>query len=138
MTEAFIYDAVRTPRGKGKKTGSLHEVSPIHLVTTTLDAVRERNDLDTSIVDDVVLGCVEPVMDQGSNIARVAAIAANYDERVAGVRRGRRACHPTHPPRWRRSWRCLRAAAVPRPQRNQLARRGPHVAAAARRVVALR
>lgn len=85
MTEAFIYDAVRTPRGKGKKTGSLHEVSPIHLVTTTLDAVRERNDLDTAIVDDVVLGCVEPVMDQGSNIARVAAIAANYDERVAGV-----------------------------------------------------
>lgn len=85
MTEAFIYDAVRTPRGKGKKTGSLHEVSPIGLVTTTLDALRERLTLDTSLVDDVVLGCVEPVMDQGSNIARVGAIAAGYDERVAGV-----------------------------------------------------
>lgn len=85
MTDAYIYDAVRTPRGKGKRTGSLHEVSPIGLVTTVLDALRERHDLDTSIVDDVVLGCVEPVMDQGANIARVAALAANYDERVAGV-----------------------------------------------------
>ena len=85
MTDAYIYDAVRTPRGKGKRTGSLHEVSPIGLVTTVLDALRERHDLDTSIVDDVVLGCVEPVMDQGANIARVAALAANYDEHVAGV-----------------------------------------------------
>ncbi len=85
MTEAFIYDAVRTPRGKGKKTGALAEVAPIQLVTTVLNALRERHDLDTSIVDDVVLGCVEPVMDQGANIARVGAIAAGYDERVAGV-----------------------------------------------------
>jgi len=85
MTEAFIYDAVRTPRGKGKKTGALHEVSPVDLVVTVLDAVRERNGLDTSLVEDVVLGCVEPVMDQGSNIARVAALAAGYAEGVAGV-----------------------------------------------------
>lgn len=85
MTEAYIFDAVRTPRGKGRKSGALHEVSPIELVVTTLDAVRERNDLDTGLVDDVVLGCVEPVMDQGANIARVGALAANYDERVAGV-----------------------------------------------------
>lgn len=85
MTEAYIFDAVRTPRGKGRKSGALHEVSPIELVVTALDAVRERNDLDTALVDDVVLGCVEPVMDQGANIARVGALAANYDERVAGV-----------------------------------------------------
>ena len=85
MTDAYIYDAVRTPRGKGKRTGSLHEVSPIGLVTTVLDALRDRHELDTGIVDDIVLGCVEPVMDQGANIARVAALAANYDERVAGV-----------------------------------------------------
>ncbi len=85
MTEAFIYDAVRTPRGKGRSSGSLHEVSPIDLVVTVLDALRERHALDTGIVDDVVMGCVEPVMDQGADIARVAVIAAGYDERVAGV-----------------------------------------------------
>jgi acetyl-CoA C-acetyltransferase len=85
MTDAYIYDAVRTPRGKGKRTGSLHEVSPIGLVTTVLHALRDRHELDTGLVDDVVLGCVEPVMDQGADIARVAAIAAGYDERVAGV-----------------------------------------------------
>ncbi len=85
MNEALIFDAVRTPRGKGKKTGSLHEVSPIDLVKTTLQALEERNSLDTSLVDDVVLGCVEPVKDQGSNIARVAALHAGYAETVAGV-----------------------------------------------------
>ena len=84
-TDALIYDAVRTPRGKGKSSGALHEVSPIDLVVTVLEAVRERSDLDTSLVEDVVLGCVEPVKDQGSNIARVGALAAGYDERVAGV-----------------------------------------------------
>ncbi len=85
MTDAYIFDAVRTPRGKGKRTGSLHEVSPIGLVTTVLQGLEARHDLDTSLVDDVVLGCVEPVMDQGANIARVAAIAAGYHEHVAGV-----------------------------------------------------
>ena len=85
MTDAYIFDAVRTPRGKGKKTGTLAETSPISLVITALDALRERNELDTALVDDVILGCVEPVMDQGANIARVGALAAGYDERVAGV-----------------------------------------------------
>ena len=84
MSEAYIYDAVRTPRGKGKASGALHTVSPIDLVKTTLDAVRERNALDTALVDDVILGCVEPVKDEGANIARVGAIHAGYAETVAG------------------------------------------------------
>lgn len=84
-TEAFIYDAVRTPRGKGKKDGALHEVSPIDLVKTVLTGLRDRNQLETGYVEDVILGCVEPVMDQGSNIARVGALHAGYDEKVAGV-----------------------------------------------------
>ena len=85
MAEAYIYDAVRTPRGKGKPDGALHEVTALHLATTVLKAVRDRNDLDTSLVDDVVLGVVSPVKEQGSDIARVAAINADYAETVAGV-----------------------------------------------------
>ncbi len=85
MTDAFIYDAVRTPRGRGKASGSLHEVTPIRLAVTALRALRDRNDLDTSHVDDVVLGCVEPVGEQGSDIARVAVLAADYAETTAGV-----------------------------------------------------
>lgn len=85
MTEAFIYDAVRTPRGKGRSSGALHEVTPMRLATTALEAVRDRNELDTSLVDDVVLGCVAPVGEQGADIARVAVIQANYAETVAGV-----------------------------------------------------
>jgi acetyl-CoA C-acetyltransferase len=85
MPEAFIYDAVRTPRGKGKAGGALNSVTPIELATTVLKAVRDRNDLDTSKVDDVVLGCVMPVGEQGSDIARVAAINADYAETAAGV-----------------------------------------------------
>jgi acetyl-CoA C-acetyltransferase len=85
MAEAYIYDAVRTPRGRGKSDGSLHEVTPINLATTVLKAVRDRNNLDTALVDDVVLGCVAPVKEQGSDIARVAVIAADYAETVAGV-----------------------------------------------------
>ena len=85
MTEAFIYDAVRTPRGRGKKDGSLHEVTPINLAVAALRAIEDRNDLDTSLVDDVVLGCVEPVAEQGADIARVAAIHAGYAETVSGV-----------------------------------------------------
>ncbi len=83
--EAYIYDAVRTPRGKGKKDGSLHGVTPLELAATTLRAVRERNHLDTALVDDVVLGCVSPVGEQGACIARVAALAADYDQSVSGV-----------------------------------------------------
>ena len=89
MTEAYIYDAVRTPRGKGKKDGSLHQVTPIHLVANLLWALEERNGLDTSLVDDLVLGCVTPVGEQGADIARVAAIYANWAETVAGVTQSR-------------------------------------------------
>ncbi|NVJ71537.1 MAG: acetyl-CoA C-acetyltransferase [Alphaproteobacteria bacterium] len=84
MTEAYIYDAVRTPRGRGRKDGSLHEITPIQLATQVLQAVRDRNDLDTENVDDVVLGCVSPVGEQGADIARVAAINAGYAETTAG------------------------------------------------------
>jgi len=85
MTEAFIYDAVRTPRGKGRASGALHEVTPMRLATTVLQAVRDRNELDTSLVDDVVLGCVMPVGEQGADIARVAVIQSGYAETTAGV-----------------------------------------------------
>ncbi|RJF98567.1 acetyl-CoA C-acetyltransferase [Noviherbaspirillum saxi] len=83
--EAYIYDAVRTPRGKGKKDGSLHGVTPLRLAETALRALGTRNDLDTGLIDDVVLGCVEPVGEQGACIGRVAALAADYAESVAGV-----------------------------------------------------
>ena len=85
MTEAFIFDAVRTPRGKGKQGGSLNQATPIHLAATVLRAIRERNSLDTAHVDDVVLGCVEPVAEQGADIARVAALYADYAVTVPGV-----------------------------------------------------
>lgn len=85
MTEAYIYDAVRTPRGKGKKTGSLHEITALELSTQTLEAIRDRNDLDTQYVDDVVLGCVSPVGEQGADIARIAVMNADYAETTAGV-----------------------------------------------------
>ena len=85
MTEAYIFDAVRTPRGKGKKDGSLHEVKPITLLTTLMHALAERNNLDTSKIEDVVLGCVTPVADQGGDIAKTAAIAAGWSDNVSGV-----------------------------------------------------
>jgi acetyl-CoA C-acetyltransferase len=85
MTEAFIYDAVRTPRGRGKASGALHSVTPIALAVTALEALRERNALDTAAVDDVVLGCVEPVAEQGADIARLAVLQAGYAETTAGV-----------------------------------------------------
>lgn len=84
MTEAYIYDAVRTPRGRGRANGSLHEVRPIELATQVLKAIRDRNQLDTAYLDDVVLGCVMPVGEQGSDIARVAALNADYSENVPG------------------------------------------------------
>ena len=84
MTEAYIYDAVRTPRGRGKKDGSLHEITPVQLATQALEALRDRNKLDTALVDDVVLGCVAPVGEQGANIARAAALNAGFDDGVAG------------------------------------------------------
>jgi acetyl-CoA C-acetyltransferase len=85
MTEAYIYDAVRTPRGRGKASGALHSVTPMALAVTALAAIRERNALDTAAVEDVVLGCVEPVGEQGADIARVAVLEAGYAETTAGV-----------------------------------------------------
>ncbi|SDE58098.1 MULTISPECIES: acetyl-CoA C-acetyltransferase [Kordiimonas] len=89
MTEAYIYDAVRTPRGRGRKDGSLHEITPMQLATQVLEAVRDRNELDTENVDDVILGCVAPVGEQGADIARVAAINAGYAETTAGFQLNR-------------------------------------------------
>ena len=85
MTEAYIYDAIRTPRGKGKNTGSLHQITPIKLASNTLKKLKERNNLDTKLIDDVVLGCVHPVNEQGSDIARVAVLDADYDQSVPGT-----------------------------------------------------
>src|SRR5450830_1844504 len=85
MTEAFVYDAIRTPRGKGKKDGSLYEVKPVNLLADVLSELQRRNDLDTSQVDDVVMGVVSPVGDQGSVIAKVAALKAGWDFTCAGV-----------------------------------------------------
>jgi acetyl-CoA C-acetyltransferase len=85
MADAYIFDAVRTPRGKGKKDGSLHEITALSLATQVLESIRDRNGLDTSYVDDVVLGCVAPVGEQGSDIARTAVLTADYAESVAGV-----------------------------------------------------
>jgi acetyl-CoA C-acetyltransferase len=85
-TEAFVYEAIRTPRGRGKKTGSLHTVKPITLVTGLIDELRRRHPgLDTDRVDDLVLGCVSPVGDQGADIAKTAALAAGLPETCAGV-----------------------------------------------------
>ncbi|WP_017938347.1 acetyl-CoA C-acetyltransferase [Zestomonas thermotolerans] len=88
-TEAFIFDALRTPRGKGKKDGSLYSVKPVDLIAGLLRALQTRNQLDTSQVDDVVLGCVSPVGEQGGNIAKTAALVADWDVSVAGVQLNR-------------------------------------------------
>lgn len=85
MPEAYIYDAVRTPRGKGKSSGALHEITALSLGTQVLQAIRDRNSLDTSKVDDVVFGCVSPVGEQGGDIARIAVLNAEYAETTAGV-----------------------------------------------------
>ena len=84
MTEAYIYDHVRSPRGRGKSDGSLHAITPINLMSQVLSALRERNKLDTSLVDDVILGCVAPVGEQGADIARIAVLDADYAQSVAG------------------------------------------------------
>ena len=88
--QAFVYDAIRTPRGKGKKNGTLHEVKPVDLVVGLLDEIRTRNpSLDPGRVDDVVLGVVTPIGDQGGDIAKTAALAAGYPETVSGVQLNR-------------------------------------------------
>ncbi len=85
MPDAFIYDHVRTPRGRGKADGALHEVTALNLATQALAAVKERNKLDPALVDDVVLGCVDPIGEAGGDIARVAALTAGYGDGVPGV-----------------------------------------------------
>jgi acetyl-CoA C-acetyltransferase len=85
MTEAFVYDAIRTPRGKGKKDGSLFEVKPVNLLAGVLTELQRRNDFDTSKVDDVVMGVVSPVGEQGAVIAKVAALKAGWDFTCSGV-----------------------------------------------------
>ena len=85
MPEAYIYDHVRTPRGRGKPDGALHEVTALRLAETALRALKDRNGLDTARVDDVVLGCVDPVGEAGGDIARAAALVADYGTHVPGV-----------------------------------------------------
>ncbi len=85
MTDAYIYDAVRTPRGKGRKDGALHEVTSLRLAAGVLKAIRDRNEIDTAEVEDVILGCVTAVGEQGGEIARSAALYAGYDERAPGL-----------------------------------------------------
>jgi acetyl-CoA C-acetyltransferase len=84
MTDAFIYDHVRTPRGRGRTDGSLHEISSVQLVQQVLRALKERNELDTSLLDDVIMGCAQPVGEQGGNIARAGVLLAGYAQSVAG------------------------------------------------------
>src|ERR1700681_5009392 len=85
MPDAFIYDHVRTPRGRGKADGSLHEVTALNLATQTLATLKDRNKLDPTLVDDVVMGCVDPVGEAGGDIERAAAICAGYGNSVPGV-----------------------------------------------------
>ena len=89
MAEAMVFDAIRTPRGRGKSSGSLHEVKPISLLTGVLKELQHRHDLDTAQVDDVVMGCVTPVGEQGSCIAKTAALAAGWDFKASGVQLNR-------------------------------------------------
>ena len=85
MTDTYIYDHVRTPRGKGRPDGSLHEVTPVWLASRPLVALRERNQLGTAWVEDVAMGCVGPVGEQGGNIARMAVLNADYDQSVPAI-----------------------------------------------------
>ncbi|MBZ0163432.1 MAG: acetyl-CoA C-acetyltransferase [Notoacmeibacter sp.] len=85
MADAYVYDAVRTPRGRGKKDGSLHEVPAVRLAAKALEAVRDRNGLDTGTVDDIIFGCVDPVGEAGSVIPRAAAFEAGYDNKAPGM-----------------------------------------------------
>ena len=85
MTEVFVYDHVRTPRGRGKKDGSLHEVPSVRLAARTLEALRDRNGLDTTTVDDIIMGCVDPVMDAGAVIPKAAAFEAGYSTKAPGI-----------------------------------------------------
>jgi len=98
MTDCFIYDHIRTPRGRGRTDGALHEVPAIDLAAGVLRAIRDRNRLDTALVDDVVFGCVEPVGEQGADIARLAALHADYAEASPGYRSTASAPRGSKPP----------------------------------------
>ena len=85
MTEAYIYDAIRTPRGKGRKDGALHEVTSLRLSALTLNALKERNNIEGHVVEDVIWGNVTQVMEQGGNLARTAVLASDLDEAIPGI-----------------------------------------------------
>jgi acetyl-CoA C-acetyltransferase len=85
MTDAFIYDHLRSPRGRGKVDGSLHEVQTVNLASQVLKGVRERNNLDPELVDDVVMGCVDPIGEAGGDVARISALLAGYGDHVPGI-----------------------------------------------------
>jgi acetyl-CoA C-acetyltransferase len=85
MTEAYIYDAVRTPRGKGKSDGALHEITPVQLASQVLQAVRDRNGIDGAAVEDVAMGCVSPVGEQGAVVTRTAVLNAGFPETTSGI-----------------------------------------------------
>ena len=85
MADAFIYDAIRTPRGRGKQDGALHEVTALNLAAQALRSIKDRNELDPALIDDVVLGCVDPVGEAGGDIARAAALVAGFGDGVPGV-----------------------------------------------------
>ncbi|MGE5603704.1 MAG: acetyl-CoA C-acetyltransferase [Nitrososphaerales archaeon] len=89
MTEAYLFDAIRTPRGRGKPNGALHETPAVELLACLLHDLQQRNGLDTAEVDDVVLGCVTPIGEQGADIARLAVLYAGWDDRVPGVQENR-------------------------------------------------
>jgi acetyl-CoA C-acetyltransferase len=89
MTDAYIFDALRTPRGKGKNSGTLYEVKPVQLLTAMLHALQQRNDLNTAEVEDLLLGCVTPIADQGYNLAKTALRYAGWNDGVSGVQLNR-------------------------------------------------
>ena len=89
MADAYIYDHVRTPRGKGKKDGSLHDIPTNHLAAGVLETIRDRSDIDTRQIDDVIFGCVDPVKEAGGDVTRTAVLQAGYDESVAGLQLNR-------------------------------------------------
>jgi acetyl-CoA C-acetyltransferase len=89
MSQALLYDHVRTPRGKGRPDGALHEITPVQLATQALSALRDRNQLDTRLIDDIIMGTVLPVGEQGANLARTAAVNADYAQEVPGVQLNR-------------------------------------------------
>ncbi|NVM79687.1 acetyl-CoA C-acetyltransferase [Duganella sp. SG902] len=89
MSDAYIYEAIRTPRGKGRQDGSLHSVKPISLLTGLMNELQQRHQLDTALIDDVLIGCVTPIGEQGADIAKIAALSAGWDWRVAGAQLNR-------------------------------------------------